>query len=195
MKKKSGNFLFVLSLSIFMVLAASPQSGFAAGQDTPALAQAGTQETAPPANAEKQDQVGKSDKERTKHPILMYLPNRIFDLMDIFRIRVRVGPGISVGVRATRPASAFVGFHSSVFAGLPGPRGKAEFPWPAGIENRGGAQVSIVDMSTKETYYDPLEIGLEAHPLIVGFNFGIGVFELLDFATGFLFIDLQRDDF
>jgi hypothetical protein len=194
MKKVSGSFLSVLSLSIFMLLAASPQPGYAAGQNTPASAQAGPQETAPPA-PEKQDQVGKSDKERTKHPILMYLPNRIFDLMDIFRVRVRVGPGISAGVRATTPVSAFVGFHNSVFAGLPGPRGTAEFPWPAGIENRGGAQVSVVDMSTKETYYDPLEIGLEAHPLIVGFNFGIGVFELLDFATGFLFIDLQRDDF
>ena len=195
MKKVSGSLLSVLSWSIFMLLAASPQSGYAAGQDTPAIAQAGTQETAPPATAEKQDQIGKSDKERTKHPILMYLPNRIFDLMDIFRIRVRVGPGISVGVRATRPVSAFLGFHSSVFAGLPGPRGKAEIPLPVGIENRGGAQVSVVDLSTKELYYDPLEIGLEAHPLIVGFNIGIGVFEVLDFATGFLFIDLQRDDF
>ncbi len=195
MKKTSGAFLSVLSLIMFILLAALPQSGYAAGQDTPTIAQAGTQETTPPATAEKQDQVGKSDKERTKHPILMYLPNRIFDLMDIFRVRVRVGPGISAGVRATRPVSAFVGFHSSVFAGLPGPRGKAEIPWPVGIENRGGAQVSVVDLSTKETYYDPLEIGLEAHPLIVGFNIGIGVFEVLDFATGFLFIDLQRDDF
>ncbi|MBN2107796.1 MAG: hypothetical protein JW832_10255 [Deltaproteobacteria bacterium] len=195
MKKVSGSFLSVLSLSIFVLLAFFPQSGYAAGQNTPASAQAATQETTSPAAAEKQDQVGKSDKKRTKHPILMYLPNRIFDLMDIFRVRVRVGPGISAGVRATTPVSVFVGFHRSVFAGLPGPRGKAKIPWPAGIENRGGAQVSVVDLSTKETYYDPLEIGLEAHPLIVGFNFGIGVFELLDFATGFLFIDLQRDDF
>ncbi len=192
MKKVSGYLLSVLSLSIFVLLAASPQSGYAAGQDTPASAQAGTQEIAPPATAEKQEQVGKSDKESTRHPILMYLPNRIFDLMDIFRIRVRVGPGISAGVRATRPVSAFVGFHSSVFAGLPGPRGKAEFPLPAGIENRGGAQASVVDLSSKETYYDPLEVGLEVHPFIVGLNLGIGVFELLDFATGFLFIDLQR---
>jgi len=195
MKKVSGTFLSVLSLSIFILLAASPQSGYAAGQDNPTIAQAGTQETAPPPAGQQQEQVGKSDKERTKHPILMYLPNRLFDLLDIFRIRVRVGPGISAGVRATTPVSAFVGFHSTLFVGLHGPRGKAEIPWPAGIENRGGAQASVVDMSTKETYYDPLEIGLEAQPLIVGFNIGIGVFEVLDFATGFLFIDLQRDDF
>ena len=132
------------------------------------IAQPGTQDTAPSAAAEKQDRVGTSDKEGTKHPILMYLPNRIFDLLDIFRVRVRVGPGISIGVRATTPISAFVGFHSSVFAGLPGPRGNAEIPWPVGIENRGGVQASVVDLSSQETYYDPLEIGLEAHPLISG---------------------------
>jgi hypothetical protein len=195
MEKVAGSFLFILCLSIFTMLSACPQSTYAAGGDTPTIAQAGAQETAPPVAGEKQGQVGTSDKERAKHPILMYLPNRIFDLLDILRVRVRVGPGISAGVRATRPVSAFVGFHSAVFAGLPGPRGKAEIPWPVGIENRGGAQVSVVDLSTKETYYDPLEIGLEAHPLIVGFNIGIGVFEVLDFATGFLFIDLQKDDF
>ena len=34
--------------------------------------------------------------------IVFYIPDRVFDLMDIFRVRVRVGPGISAGVRARR---------------------------------------------------------------------------------------------
>jgi hypothetical protein len=195
MKKVSQPSLFFLCLSIFIMLSAVPQSGYAAGQDTPTIAQAGTQETAPPAAAEKQDQVSKSDKGRTKHPILMYLPNRIFDLLDIFRIRVRVGPGISAGVRATKPLSAFVGFHSTLFVGLHGPRGKAEFPWPVGIENRGGAQASLANLAPGNTYYGPLEVGAEVQPLIVGINIGIEPFEILDFAAGFLCIDLQDDDF
>ncbi len=52
--------------------------------------------------------------------IVCYIPNRVFDLMDIVRLRVRVGPGISVGVRATRPLSAFAGFHSTAFIGTAG---------------------------------------------------------------------------
>ena len=131
----------------------------------------------------------------SSHPLLMYIPNRIFDLLDIVRLRVRVGPGISAGVRATKPVSAFVGFHSTVYAGLPGPRGKAEIPLPVWIENRGGAQASLANLAPGNTYYGPLEIGVEAQPLIVGLNIGIEPFELLDFAAGFLCIDLQDDDF
>ena len=79
--------------------------------------------------------------------IVFYVPNRVFDLMDIVRFRLRVGPGISAGVRATRPLSAFVGFHSSAFIGLPGPRGKAKLPLPVGFDLRSGAQLSLADVS------------------------------------------------
>jgi hypothetical protein len=127
--------------------------------------------------------------------ILFYIPNRVFDLLDIVRLRVRVGPGISVGVRATEPVSAFVGGHGTLFVGLPGPRGSAKIPLPVGVESRAGVQASLLDFSDSKTYYDPLEIGLEAQPLIVGFNIGIGVLEIVDFAAGFLLIDIQGDDF
>jgi hypothetical protein len=194
MKKLLKFFLCVLSLSLFMLPIAFLSTGHAAG-DTPVIAQENPQEAAQPAASEKQDQVAKSEKKRNKHPILFYIPNRIFDLLDLFRIRVRVGPGISAGVRATKPVSAFVGFHSTLFVGLHGPRGKAEFPWPVGIENRGGAQASLADLAPGNTYYGPLEIGAEVHPLIVGINIGVEPFELLDFAAGFLCIDFQDDDF
>ena len=127
--------------------------------------------------------------------IVCYVPNRVFDLMDIFRVRVRVGPGISAGVRATRPLSAFVGLHSSVFIGLPGPRGKKRIPLPVGLDLRAGAQVSIADASAGTPYYDPLEVGFEVQPLLVGVNVGVGGFEILDFFTGLVFIDLMDDDF
>ena len=60
---------------------------------------------------------------------------------------------------------------------------------------RGGAQASLADATSGNTYYGPLEVGAEVQPLIVGINIGIEPFELLDFAAGFLFIDLQDDDF
>jgi len=127
--------------------------------------------------------------------ILFYIPNRVFDLLDIVRLRVRVGPGISAGVRATEPLSAYVGLHSTIFAGLPGPRGKTKIPWPIGVESRGGVQASLLDLTDSKTYYDPLEVGLEAQAGIVGFNIGIGVMEIADFVLGFLLIDIQNDDF
>jgi hypothetical protein len=177
--------------------AAIPDSRQGQPADTVLLAQESTRQTAPPSTGKPQgrEQAARSESKRATHPFLMYLPNRIFDLLDIVRLRVRVGPGISAGVRATKPASAFVGFHSTLFAGLPGPRGKAEIPLPVGFDMRGGAQASVADLTARNVYYDPLEVGFEIQPFIIGLNIGIGVFEILDFAAGFLFIDLQDDDF
>lgn len=127
--------------------------------------------------------------------IVLYIPNRIFDLMDIFRVRVRVGPGISVGARATTLLSGYLGLHSTVYAGLPGPRGRKKIPWPVGLDVRGGAQISLADATSGRTYYDPLEFGFEVQPLIVGVNVGVGGYEILDFLTGLVFIDIAGDDF
>src|SRR5262245_39031928 len=35
------------------------------------------------------------------HKLLWYIPNRISDVLDIVRARVRVGPGLEVGARVT----------------------------------------------------------------------------------------------
>jgi len=130
-----------------------------------------------------------------KHPILCYLPNRIFDMLDIIRLRLRVGPGVSVGARVTKLTNVFVGAHSSVFAGVYGPRGEALIPWPIGVENHAGADVSLVDASASGPYIGPLETGLEFQAGIIGISFGICPYEMLDLVTGLFFIDLQKDDF
>jgi len=130
-----------------------------------------------------------------KHPILCYLPNRIFDMLDIVRLRLRVGPGVSVGARVTKLTNVFVGFHSTLYAGVHGPRGEAEIPWPVGVENHGGADVSLVKASVAGPYIGPLETGIEFQAGIIGISFGICPYEMLDFVTGLVFIDLQKDDF
>ncbi len=127
--------------------------------------------------------------------VVLYIPNRVFDLMDIVRFRLRLGPGLSAGVRATTLASAYAGLHSSFYLGLRGPRGEKEIPWPLGFDNRAGAQVSLIDLTAAGTYYDPLEFGFEVQPLFFGVNIGIGGFEILDFFTGLVFIDLVGDDY
>jgi len=79
------------------------------------------------------------------HKIVMYIPNRVLDVFDIVRFRVRVGPGVAVDARATKVASAFVGSYASVYVGLPGPRNRPFPKLPIGFESRNGVQASVVD--------------------------------------------------
>jgi len=134
-----------------------------------------------------------------KHPILMYIPNRIFDLLDIVRLRVRLGPGLSVGARATSIATVFVGGHSTAYVGLPGPRGKPEIPWIFGLEDSYGPLIAPAKETEEEAerhpYYGPMEIGAEVQAGIIGVSVGVEPLEALDFLAGIFFIDLKGDDF
>jgi hypothetical protein len=127
--------------------------------------------------------------------IVLYIPNRIFDMVDIVRLRLRVGPGLSAGVSATELADVFLGAHTSIYAGLRGSRGKPEIPWPFGIEKRAGAEISIADATSKNVYNDPLGFGAETQLGIIGINVAIEVYDILDLITGFIFIDLAKDDY
>ncbi len=54
--------------------------------------------------------------------ILWYVPNRVLDLLDIFRLRIRVGPGLAANFRITDYGAFYIGNYNSVYVGLPGPR-------------------------------------------------------------------------
>lgn len=140
-----------------------------------------------------------SEPERERHPVLMYIPNRIFDILDIVRLRVRVGPGLAVGARVTEAADVNVGAYTSIFVGLPGPRGRPRMNLPIGIENYAGAEVSVVGTPDEggphAPHYGALEIGAGFQAAILGLDIGIDPGELVDFATGLLFIDLVGDDY
>jgi hypothetical protein len=128
------------------------------------------------------------------YKIIMYVPNRVFDLLDIFRVRLRAGPGLSAGVRATAPASFFLGSHRTVYAGLPGPRGGSLLPVPVGFDSARGARVSLADMGGANTHYDFFEVGGEMQVFILGLNIGISPLEIADFASGLVCIDIVGDD-
>ncbi len=131
------------------------------------------------------------------HKIVMYIPNRVLDVFDIVRFRVRVGPGAAVDVRATKVASAFVGSYASVYAGLPGPRNRPFPKLPIGFESRNGVQASVVDATVSggiDPDYGPTEIGVGVQALVVGLDVGVEPLEILDLLAGFFFIDLTHDD-
>ena len=131
------------------------------------------------------------------HKVVMYIPNRALDILDVVRLRVRIGPGVALDVRVTNLAAVFLGAYETVYAGLPGPRNGPTPKLPVGLENQIGAQASIVDVTAEGVAgpdYGPAEIGLGAQVLLVGFDAGVEPLELLDLVAGIFFIDLRADD-
>lgn len=129
--------------------------------------------------------------------VALYIPNRVFDLLDIVRARVRVGPGVAVGLRATELADLFLGTYGSVWAGIHGPRGDATIPWPVGFESKSGLEASVADMTVEGGIgpdYGDTEFGISLHALLVGIDVGLDPLELVDFPLGFFGIDIEDDD-
>lgn len=127
------------------------------------------------------------------HRLLWYLPNRIFDVFDLVRLRAEAGPGFAVGARATRPLSVFMGGYSVVWAGLPGPRMEPKLPLPVGFDSAGGVQVSVI--GGQPARYGRLEVGALLQVLLLGLDIGVDPGEALDLAAGLFMIDLRGDDF
>lgn len=131
------------------------------------------------------------------HQVLWYLPNRVLDLLDIFRLRLRAGPGLSAHVRATDYANVFIGQHHAAFLGLPGPRMEPDVRWPAGLEYEKGLMLMGVDATDDlphEARYAPTECNAGLQILIIGLEAGFDPVELGDFLAGWVMIDVREDD-
>ena len=125
--------------------------------------------------------------------ILLYIPNRIFDLTDIVRARVRVAPGLQVNARATQVAAVGLGSYAGVFGGIPGPRGERKIALPVGFESAAGAQVSVAKAGSGP-YYGLLEVGAGFQAVILGLDIGVDPGEALDFVTSIFLWDFREDD-
>ena len=144
------------------------------------------------AEEEKEEPSGKS----FGHRVLFYIPNRIFDVFDLVRARVRVGPGLAVDARVTKYGDLYAGGYSTLFVGIHGPRTKPRIPWPIGFEARAGIKAtSLADVATKGPTYGYGEVGVGFQAAIVGVDVGADVVEVLDLVLGLFFIDLTGDDF
>lgn len=130
------------------------------------------------------------------HRLLFYIPNRIFDIFDIARARLRMGPGLAVDVRVTKYGDLYAGAYGTLFVGIHGPRLEPRIPWPIGLESRAGIEATAVaDVATEGPTYGYGEIGTGFQAAIVGIDVGIDAAEILDLVLGFFFIDLTGDDF
>lgn len=130
--------------------------------------------------------------------VLWYLPNRAMDLLDILRLRLRLGPGLAVNFRITDYGSFFAGNYNAVYVGLPGPRYPFRVrPW-AGREELQGIVLAGVD-ATDDTRHGPrygaAESDLGVHLLLVGAEAGLDAVEIGDFFAGLIGQDPMEDDF
>jgi len=130
------------------------------------------------------------------HRLLFYIPNRIFDVFDLVRARVRVGPGFAIDGRVTKYGDVYAGSYSTLFVGIHGPRMKPRVPWPIGFESRTGIKAtSVANAATKGPPYGYGEVGAGFQAAIIGVDVGVDPVEVLDLILGFFLIDLTGDDF
>ncbi len=149
-----------------------------------------------PAGAARAEEA-ESDGPGVLHRVVMYVPSRVFDVLDIVRLRARLGPGIAVGVRATELADAYIGSYAALYVGLPGPRGRRVPRLPIGFENNHGVEVSVADASSGFGFgpgYTATEFGAGFQAAILGIDLGIDPFEIVDLAAGLVLLDPRGDD-
>ena len=181
---------FVSAGTLALVLFVSAGTARAAGME-PLLGQSEAEQEV----AEHEERPTAEEGRGIVRRLIFYVPNRAFDLLDVVRLRFRLGPGIAVGARATKPLSLFAGAYTSLYVGLRGPRGEPQIPWPIGEDSRAGVQASVVDASTGAPGYGPLEVGAGFQLLVFGLDVGVAAYEVLDLAAGLVLIDLRDDDF
>lgn len=130
--------------------------------------------------------------------LLWYLPNRVVDLVDIVRLRLRLGPGLGANLRVSDYGSVYAGRYHSIYAGLPGPRYPQRVRLPIGREDLRGIVLGGVDATDDTLYgprYAPTEVDVGAHLLVVGAEVGLDPVEMADFLAGFFFYDIGDDDY
>ena len=149
---------------------------------------------APPALGAPPPEPEPSIGEKLAHGVATYVPNRILDLLDIVRLRVRFGSGTASSFRLTRPVSATAGRYSTLYLGLYGPRGEKMVPSPVGFESYDWDDAPRAERYSPEPYYGLGEVGAGFQIPGPGLDVGVEPFEALDFLAGFLLLDLVGDD-
>lgn len=122
--------------------------------------------------------------------VVMWIPNRVLDLIDVFRVDVGVGPAFGAVARVTKFGQ--IGYRQMAPASLRiGDLGRQ---MPVMIESSSELGVGPAYVSSSDRDVCDGEIGLGADLLVAGAYGGICVDEFADFVAGIFFIDLKDDD-
>jgi hypothetical protein len=146
---------------------------------------------------ETKPEVTKEKGRSIAHQLILWAPNRVLDVFDIVRVRLRAGFGFGLGVRATKYLDAYAGSYTTVYAGLPGPRCRRIPKSPVGLESYNGAKASVIDLTVDGGIgpgYSPTEFGGGFQLILLGIDIGVDPFEIIDFAGGIILWDPRKDD-
>jgi len=139
-----------------------------------------------------------SERPGLVHTLVFYIPNRVFDIFDIVRAHLRLGPGFGIGGQITHAIGAHADWFTSVWIGLPGPRLEPALPIPFGTE--GAVKVTATFFKDiglglgGDRHYGYGEVELEAQIAIIGADVGVDVWEFVDFVLGLATFDPVGDD-
>ena len=122
--------------------------------------------------------------------ILLYIPNRLLDMIDIFHVDIGAGPLYGGVVRATPigQAGARKAVPGSLRVGLRGRR------LPVFVEKRDEVGAGSSFRQSKERTVGSAEFGVGVDLFIVGAYAGVAFDELWDFVAGFAGFDPKGDD-
>ena len=123
--------------------------------------------------------------------IALYIPHRIVDFIDIFRVDVGVGPAAGAVLRISKVGQmGYRGFYpGSVRLGL---RGR---DWPVFVESHDEYGIGPVFEESPDRKVTDGEIGVGADLFLAGAYVGISLDEFVDFILGIFTIDPSGDDF
>lgn len=122
--------------------------------------------------------------------LLLWVPNRLMDIVDIFKIDVGIGPAFGAVARITDNAQ--IGYRQMLPLSVRG--GIAGRSSPFFVESGVDIGVSPVFRNSQGRKVCPGEVGVGADLLIVGGYGGICVDEVVDFLGGIIFLDPLDDD-
>lgn len=150
--------------------------------------------------------------------VLLYLPDRILDLLDLFSFDVHVGPGLFLDLHVTRVAQVGVGgrfvgglgwhegrslggqFQGESALNIPFVGTSAYLGGRAGTSGLAMTRQAIFDLHRPsdpmyQEWRDYWAVGVAATAGVAGVDFDLHPLELVDFIVGFATIDFLRDDF
>ena len=122
---------------------------------------------------------------------LLYLPNRVLDLIDIFRVDVGIGPTYGGVIRVSK---YFQSGRRSVapFSLRTGLRGRK---FPVFLEQQSEFGFGQQYLNSVDRDITPAEVGVGLDMFIVGGYAGISFDEFVDFCVGIFGFDYKDDDF
>ncbi|MBN8550447.1 MAG: hypothetical protein J0M12_14125 [Deltaproteobacteria bacterium] len=121
--------------------------------------------------------------------IVLWVPNRVLDFIDIFRVDVGAGAAVGAVVRVTKYGQ--VGMRAvaplSVRVGDFGRRA------PILLEHSSEMGIGPLYLESKDRKICTFELGAGVD-IFVGAYGGVCVDEIVDFAGGLFFLDMKKDD-